>query len=82
MGGVFMDVTLDYIEAKGKKEGERVGKKEGKREGKREGINITGKLYKILLADNRISDWDKAIEDEGYMMELLDEYALNDKENE
>ena len=48
-----MDVTLDYIEAKGKKEGERVGK--------RQGINITGKLYKILLADNRISDWDKAV---------------------
>ena len=73
-GGVSMDVTLDYIEAKGKKEGERVGK--------REGINITGKLYKILLADNRISDWDKALEDEGYMMELFDEYALNDKEDD
>ena len=81
-GGVSMDVTLDYIEARGKNEGIIIGQREGKIVGKRQGINITSRLYKNLLSENRINDWSKALDDENYMMELLKEYGLIEKEDE
>ncbi len=56
----------------GKASGIEIGRASGMAEGERR-ITV---LYKCLLKDNRIEDWDKAIEDSIYCNKLYEEYSI------
>ena len=56
----------------GREEGIEIGRASGMAEGERR-ITV---LYKCLLKDNRIEDWDKAIEDSIYCNKLYEEYSI------
>ena len=56
----------------GKASGIMIGRASGMAEGERR-ITV---LYKCLLKDNRIEDWDKAIEDSIYCNKLYEEYSI------
>ena len=49
-----------------------LGREEGREEEKRR-ITV---LYKYLLKDNRMEDWEKAIEDNIYCSKLYEEYSI------
>ena len=88
-GGISMDATLDYIEARGKakgrhegrQEGRREGRQEGRREGKAEGINKVNQLVVFLSKDGRTNDIVKAAKDRKYQEQLFIEYGLEDAGN-
>lgn len=44
--------------------------------GREEGERRITVLYKCLLKDNRMEDWEKAIEDNIYCSKLYEEYSL------
>lgn len=48
----------------------------GREEGREEGEHRITVLYKCLLKDNRMEDWEKAIEDNIYCNKLYEEYSL------
>ena len=92
-GGISMDATLDYIEARGKAKGRREGRQEGRREGrqegrregrqegKAEGINKVNQLVVSLSKDGRTNDIVKAAKDRKYQEQLFIEYGLEDAGN-
>ena len=59
-GGIYMDATLDYIEKRGEKHG----------------LNLAAELYRLLANDNRLDEWNDAVNDRDKMMSLLKEYSL------
>ena len=48
----------------------------GREEGREEEKHRITVLYKCLLKDNRMEDWEKAIEDNIYCSKLYEEYSL------
>ena len=52
------------------------GRVEGRAEGRVEGVDLMAKLIKILLAEKRYSDAEKASDDAEYRDQLLREYKL------
>lgn len=48
----------------------------GREEGREEEQHRITVLYKCLLKDNRMEDWDKAIEDSTYCGKLYEEYSI------
>ena len=52
------------------------GKVEGKAEGKAEGHKDVAKLYSILINEKRHDDFEKALSNEEYMNQLLEQYNL------
>ena len=88
-GGISMDATLDYIEARGKakgrhegrQEGRREGRREGRQEGKAEGIDKVNQLVVFLSKDGRTNDIVKAAKDRKYQEQLFIEYGLEDAGN-
>ena len=48
----------------------------GREEGRTEGERRITVLYKCLLKDNRMEDWEKAIEDNIYCSKLYEEYSI------
>ena len=52
------------------------GRVEGRAEGRAEGVDLMAKLIKILLAEKRYSDAEKASDDAEYRDQLLREYKL------
>ena len=63
-----MDATLDYIEKRGREEGEKCGETRG--------LNLAAELYRVLAEDNRLDEWNDAVNDRDKMMNLLREYSL------
>lgn len=61
-GGIHMDATLDYIEARGKEEG----------------INKVNRLAEFLYQDGRMSDFIKSTGDKKYLKQLFTEYGLEE----
>ena len=53
-----------------------LGREEGKVEGRTEGERRITVLYKCLLKDNRMEDWERAIEDNMYCSKLYEEYSI------
>lgn len=53
-----------------------LGREEGREEGKAEGERRITVLYKCLLKDNRMEDWERAIEDNMYCSKLYEEYSI------
>ena len=70
-GGLCMDATLDYIEAKGRRKGKAEGKVEGKAEERIEGI-------KIFIVDNK----EEGIPQERTIAKLQRHYHLTQAEAE
>lgn len=60
----------------GREEGRTEGRTEGRIEGRTEGERRITLLYKCLLKDNRMEDWEKAVEDSVYCNELCVEYHV------
>lgn len=85
-GGVSVDATLDYIEARGRAMGRREGKAEGRAEGKLqgkvEGIDKVNRLVLFLSRDGRVKDIVKSAEDREYQEQLFMEYGLEDSGEE
>lgn len=65
-GGLMMDATLDFIEARGMAKGET------------NGINKVNQLVLLLSKDGRLSDILKSAEDREYQKQLFVEYGLED----
>ncbi len=61
---------------KGLAEGRAEGLAEGRVEGRVEGVDLMAKLVKILLAEKKYSDVEKASDDAEYRDKLLKEYKL------
>ena len=80
-GGISMDATLDYIEARGKAKGRHEGRREGRQEGKAEGIDKVNQLVVFLSKDGRTNDIVKAAKDRKYQEQLFIEYGLEDAGN-
>ena len=57
---------------------ENQGINKGRAEGRAEGVDLMAKLIKILLAEKRYSDAEKASDDAEYRDKLLKEYKLVD----
>lgn len=55
------------------KKGEQIGKQIGKRIGKQIGEKAVTELTKKLLAENRLDDLKKSVEDPAYQRKLLQE---------
>ena len=55
---------------------ENQGIKKGRAEGRVEGVDLMAKLVKILLAEKKYSDVEKASDDAEYRDKLLKEYKL------
>ena len=64
------------IENQGIKKGLAEGLAEGRAEGRVEGVDLMAKLVKILLAEKKYSDVEKASDDAEYRDKLLKEYKL------
>ena len=64
------------IENQGIKKGLAEGRAEGRVEGRVEGVDLMAKLVKILLAEKKYSDVEKASDDAEYRDKLLKEYKL------
>ena len=64
------------IENQGIKKGLAEGLAEGRAEGRVEGVDLMAKLVKILLAEKKYSDVEKASDDAKYRDKLLKEYKL------
>ena len=64
------------IENQGIKKGLAEGRAEGLAEGRVEGVDLMAKLVKILLAEKKYSDVEKASDDAEYRDKLLKEYKL------
>ena len=64
------------IENQGIKKGRAEGRAEGRVEGRVEGVDLMAKLVKILLAEKKYSDVEKASDDAEYRDKLLKEYKL------
>ena len=64
------------IENQGIKKGLEEGRAEGRAEGRVEGVDLMAKLVKILLAEKKYSDVEKASDDAEYRDKLLKEYKL------
>ena len=64
------------IENQGIKKGLAEGLAEGRAEGRVEGVDLMAKLVKILLAEKKYSDVEKASDDVEYRDKLLKEYKL------
>ena len=62
--------------AEGRAEGLAEGRVEGRAEGRVEGVDLMAKLVKILLAEKKYSDVEKASDDAEYRDKLLKEYKL------
>ena len=62
--------------AEGRVEGRAEGRAEGRVEGRVEGVDLMAKLVKILLAEKKYSDVEKASDDAEYRDKLLKEYKL------
>ena len=62
--------------AEGRVEGRAEGRAEGRVEGRVEGVDLMAKLVKILLAEKKYSDVEKASDDAEYRNKLLKEYKL------
>ena len=57
-------------------QGIKKGRAEGRVEGRVEGVDLMAKLVKILLAEKKYSDVEKASDDAEYRDKLLKEYKL------
>lgn len=57
-------------------QGIKKGLEEGRAEGRVEGVDLMAKLVKILLAEKKYSDVEKASDDAEYRDKLLKEYKL------
>ena len=57
-------------------QGIKKGRAEGRAEGRVEGVDLMAKLVKILLAEKKYSDVEKASDDAEYRDKLLKEYKL------
>lgn len=76
-GGVNMDATLDYIEARGKIK----GKEEGRMEGRMEGTDRVNKLGVALTKEGRVDEFLRSLSDADLQKELFAEFGLgNGKE--
>ena len=64
------------IENQGIKKGLAEGLAEGRAEGRVEGVDLMARLVKILLAEKKYSDVEKASDDAEYRDKLLKEYKL------
>lgn len=53
-----------------------LGREEGRQEGREEEKHRITVLYKCLLKDNRMEDWERAIEDNIYCSKLYEEYSI------
>ena len=51
-------------------------KREALEEGRKSGALNVNSLYRLLASENRMNDLKKAIHDDAYMNELLNEYSL------
>ena len=60
----------------GIQEGFQRGFQEGFQKGKLEGINLTNRLFEILLDEGSMDKFKRATKDENYRYELLKEYDL------
>lgn len=61
----------------GRMEGREQGRLEGREQGRTEGEKLFAKLIQRLLADDRLSDLNKAAVDENYRHLLMEQYGLN-----
>ena len=50
-----------------------MGVKDGIEQGIEQGIEMINKLHDILIEQNRLEDWKRAIEDKGFAKELIKE---------
>lgn len=69
-GGVRMDATLDFIEARGEIKGRVIGEENG--------ISKVNQLVLLLSRDGRLKDLLKSAEDREYQKQLFVEYGLED----
>ena len=69
MGGKVLELESDKLIKKGRQIGEQIGKQIGKQIGEK---NVT-ELTKKLLAENRLDDLKRSVEDPEYQRKLLQE---------
>ena len=69
MGGKVLELESDKLIKKGKEIGEQIGKQIGKQVGEKAVTELTKKL----LAENRLDDLKRSVEDPDYQRQLLQE---------
>lgn len=78
MGVEFMTIEekMQYRWEDGWNEGKEKGRIEGRKEGERIGLERLNKLFRRLIADQRMEDLEKSTSDAAYQERLLEEYGL------
>ena len=66
-------LRIEYAFKEGREEGLQQGYEHGFRQGLEQGRDQIFRLYQKLLEENRLEDWDKALSDETYRDDLLQE---------